>query len=101
MASSKNPYAMSLFFNFSTTLFLIIYANLALAQNCYYPNGDLATAGDAPCSSGSNSNCCPYQWECQSNGLCYLENADIYGRYTCTDESWQSGECTQLCTGSE
>ncbi|KAK5138207.1 hypothetical protein LTR08_004903 [Meristemomyces frigidus] len=33
-----------------------------------------------------------------SNGLCYLENAEYYGRYTCTDQSWQSGSCPEICT---
>ncbi|KAK5699523.1 hypothetical protein LTR97_005651 [Elasticomyces elasticus] len=33
-----------------------------------------------------------------SNGLCYNPGADIFGRYTCTDETWQSSSCPQLCT---
>ncbi|KXL44659.1 MAG: hypothetical protein FE78DRAFT_113906, partial [Acidomyces sp. 'richmondensis'] len=42
--------------------------------------------------------CCPYQWACLSNGLCYNPVAQIYGRYTCTDQTWQSTSCPELCT---
>ncbi|KAI6803382.1 hypothetical protein KC361_g766 [Hortaea werneckii] len=68
----------------------------ARAQSCYYPNGDLAE-GMAACSADGGA-CCPFQWECLSNGLCYLGNADYYGRYTCTDQSWSNSTCPGLCT---
>ncbi|KAI6799640.1 hypothetical protein KC332_g13909 [Hortaea werneckii] len=68
----------------------------AVAQSCYYPNGDLAE-GMAACSTDGGA-CCPFQWECLSNGLCYLGNADYYGRYTCTDQSWSNSTCPGLCT---
>lgn len=68
------------------------------AQNCYYPNGDLSTEGDGPCSSEPDSPCCPLNWQCLSNGLCYLENAGYLGRYTCTDRTWKSSNCPQICT---
>ncbi|KAI7261463.1 hypothetical protein KC345_g9737, partial [Hortaea werneckii] len=68
----------------------------AAAQNCYYPNGDLAQ-GMVACSTDGGA-CCPFQWECLSNGLCYLGNADYYGRYTCTDQSWSNSTCPGLCT---
>ncbi|RMY16460.1 hypothetical protein D0866_13669 [Hortaea werneckii] len=79
---------------------LLVFASLlaqrAAAQSCYYPNGDLAE-GMAACS-GDGGACCPFQWDCLSNGLCYLENADYYGRYTCTDQSWSNSTCPGLCT---
>ncbi|KAI7533515.1 hypothetical protein KC331_g13022 [Hortaea werneckii] len=68
-----------------------ILVHQAAAQSCYYPNGDL-TEGMAACS-GDGGACCPYQWECLSNGLCYLENAGYYGRYTCTDQ--RSFDCCE------
>ncbi|TKA31432.1 hypothetical protein B0A50_02279 [Salinomyces thailandicus] len=73
-----------------------LHALHSAAQNCYYPNGDLAD-GMAACSSDGGA-CCPYQWACLSNGLCYLENADYYGRYTCTDQGWSNSTCPDLCT---
>ncbi|GAB1738783.1 hypothetical protein NU219Hw_g3573t1 [Hortaea werneckii] len=73
-----------------------ILAHQVAAQSCYYPNGDLAE-GMAACSADGGA-CCPFQWECLSNGLCYLGNADYYGRYTCTDQSWSNSTCPGLCT---
>ncbi|MCJ1394996.1 hypothetical protein MMC18_007877 [Xylographa bjoerkii] len=70
------------------------------AQDCFYPNGDLSTEGDGPCSSEPGSACCPLNWECLSNGLCYNPDPSLqwYGRYTCTDRTWQSSNCPQICT---
>ncbi|KAL9021889.1 MAG: hypothetical protein Q9185_000903 [Variospora sp. 1 TL-2023] len=70
---------------------------LVAAQNCYYPNGDLSTT-DAPCSSAKGAACCPLNWQCLDNGLCYLDNQKYFGRYTCTDKSWQSSACPGYCT---
>jgi hypothetical protein len=42
--------------------------------------------------------CIRLNWQCMSNGLCYLENELYYGRYTCTDQTWQSPDCPQICT---
>lgn len=72
---------------------------LVAAQSCYYPNGDLSTT-DAPCSSEEGAACCPLNWQCLDNGLCYLDNEKYYGRYTCTDKSWQSSACPAFCTDS-
>ncbi|KAI7170334.1 hypothetical protein KC352_g25079 [Hortaea werneckii] len=84
----------------SRNAWLATFASLlvrqAVAQSCYYPNGDLAE-GMAACSTDGGA-CCPFQWECLSNGLCYLGNADYYGRYTCTDQSWSNSTCPGLCT---
>ena len=81
-----------------TSIFLFT-SHLALAQNCYYPNGAVAE-GMAACLLSGGA-CCPYQWECLSSGLCYLENAGYYGRYTCTDPTWQSESCPKICTEGE
>ncbi|EMC93618.1 hypothetical protein BAUCODRAFT_246983 [Baudoinia panamericana UAMH 10762] len=80
----------------SLSSLLLLRSHGSLAQNCYYPNGDLAH-GDAPCSSNGGA-CCPLNWACESNGLCYLGNADYYGRYTCTDQTWQASSCPGFCT---
>lgn len=66
-------------------------------QSCYYPNGDLSK-DDSPCSSDGGT-CCPLNWECLSNGLCYLESEDYFERHTCTDQSW-GDDCPELCTQS-
>ncbi|KAL8690468.1 MAG: hypothetical protein Q9218_004091 [Villophora microphyllina] len=67
-------------FGFLCLLYSLLQAVVA-AQKCYYPNGDVST-GDVPCSSGKGSACCPINWQCLDNGLCYLQNAGYFGRYT-------------------
>lgn len=86
---------------------LVLLASIAVVANCqnqascYYPNGDLSKENDIPCSSAPGSACCPMNWQCLDNGLCYLDNAQYYGRYTCTDKSWKSSGCPQICTHSK
>ena len=69
-------------------------------MSCYYPNGN-SSPGDIPCSSGFASACCPSGWNCESNGLCSLAAQGFYGRYTCTDKTWGSDNCPQICTHSK
>lgn len=76
---------------------LLPYALLAYGQNCYYPNGALANTDDHPCSTDGHSTCCPLNWQCLSNGLCFLPSEGYLGRYTCTDSSWQSDKCPKIC----
>jgi hypothetical protein len=83
-------------------LALTSYLTLAFARDCYYPNGGLTTGGDQPCgSSGIDSFCCPFNWQCLSNGLCYDPAQKFYGRYTCTDRTWNTDNCAwSICTNS-
>ena len=78
----------------SIAIFLL---STVFAQDCFYPNGSLSTGDsrESPCG-GSTSICCPLNWECMSNGLCYYPPDDFYGRYSCTDETW--GACPDICT---
>ena len=71
------------------------------AQTCYYPDGSLSSR-DAPCHSPSNgdgaSACCGYPDICLDNGLCLAQQgSEMISRGSCTDESWQSPECSQYC----
>lgn len=68
-------------------------------MSCFYPNGNPSLEDDIPCSTGSAVGCCPLDWTCQPNGLCYLQNENYYGRYTCTDQDWGIG-CPNICTYS-
>jgi hypothetical protein len=80
---------------------LVACLSLASSQSaCYYPNGGITTGGDQPCVTGEHSLCCPFQWQCLSNGLCYDPTAQYYGRYTCTDRTWQPDNCPNICTFS-
>ncbi|KAF2268308.1 hypothetical protein CC78DRAFT_530226 [Lojkania enalia] len=78
---------------------IAVLVRLSIAQDakCYYPNGE--EAPEKPCSTAEGSMCCPDKWECLDNGLCYYEPDDLHGRYSCTDQSWESLGCpSNLCT---
>ncbi|PVH97653.1 hypothetical protein DM02DRAFT_482166, partial [Periconia macrospinosa] len=64
-----------------------------------YPNGQKAPDTEKPCSSAQGSACCPDKWECLDNGLCYYPADKLWGRYSCTDKSWNSPGCaSNMCT---
>ncbi|KAF2812948.1 uncharacterized protein BDZ99DRAFT_411296 [Mytilinidion resinicola] len=74
--------------------------SIARATDCYYPNGKVSpNANDQPCSTAEGSACCPENWQCLDNGLCYYPPEDYYGRYGCTDKTWGSPLCpSNVCT---
>ena len=82
---------------------LIIASCFAAAPACYYPEGNLAV-DQVPCNAavankGENASaCCNNDGNsyCTQNGLC-LQGGVLY-RSSCTDKSWQSSKCPQLCT---
>lgn len=82
---------------FSAGCLLLPFALLVYGRNCYYPNGALANTDDHPCSANGHSTCCPLNWQCLSNGLCFLPSEGYLGRYTCTDPAWQSDNCPKIC----
>ncbi|KAF2006601.1 hypothetical protein P154DRAFT_550835 [Amniculicola lignicola CBS 123094] len=74
-----------------------LLVQVVVAQTCYYPNGK--EAPEKPCSSAEGSACCPDKWECLDNGLCHYEPDNLFGRYSCTDQSWEAPGCpSNLCT---
>lgn len=76
-----------------------ILAKQVAGQTCYYPNGNIASNTEKPCSSASGSACCPENWQCLDNGLCYYPPTGLHGRYSCTDKDWNSPGCaSNLCT---
>lgn len=75
----------------------IIQDDMSNAQ-CYYPNGQATQENDIPCTSGDSA-CCPSDWTCLNNGLCYNDHEDYLTRFTCTDKSWNSTACPQICLG--
>ena len=89
---------------------------IAADKACFMPNGtDRNTLPDAkadstgyvPCNQvGAFSMCCRFSGDtCMDNGLCQSYNADgkeIIWRESCTDRSWTSPECLNLCiTGGD
>ncbi|KAF9691984.1 hypothetical protein EKO04_009993 [Ascochyta lentis] len=74
-------------------------AQQVVAQTCYYPNGNAAPSTEKACSSAAGSACCPENWQCLDNGLCYYPPSGLHGRYSCTDKDWNSPGCaSNLCT---
>ena len=70
---------------------------------CYSPDGTVQDS-DSPCNvSLEESACCNDADICLDNGLCLpqaLQSNSFY-RGSCTDQSWQSGECPQYCADSK
>ena len=74
---------------------------MADAQKCYYPDGSVAST-DSPCHSPSikdgASACCDSIDICLNNGLCLAQaGGEVISRGSCTDQTWQSTECSQYC----
>lgn len=81
------------------TAAVAVLAQQVVSQTCYYPNGNTAPDTEKPCSSASGSACCPEDWQCLDNGLCYYPPTKLHGRYSCTDKDWNSSGCaSNLCT---
>ena len=71
------------------------------AQTCYYPDRSVSPH-DTPCHSPFTSDgfsaCCDRFDLCLDNGLCLAQGgSEIISRGSCTDESWQSPQCSQYC----
>lgn len=86
-----------------TDLVLCFLGNfiMANAQTCYYPDGSIPPR-DTPCHSPSigdgASACCAESDICLDNGLCLANSgSELISRGSCTDQSWQSPECSQYC----
>lgn len=84
---------------------LSLLAHELLAVSCYHPNGDPVIDSDYhPCNPAAPdtvSSCCATSRSlfpdiCLPNGLC--GNGDDVFRDSCTDPTWKSPLCPQLCT---
>ncbi|KAI4115334.1 MAG: hypothetical protein LQ345_004046 [Seirophora villosa] len=91
----------------SSTLYLLptLFIPGLFAANCYRPDGELVTDPSyVPCNQAAadtGSMCCAlnrssYPDQCLSNGLCG-GGGNIF-RDSCTDPTWKSPMCLQLCT---
>ena len=76
---------------------LLLPSAFFVQAQCYYPSCCLANTDDHPCSTDGLSTCCPLNWQCLSNGLCFLPSEGYLGRYTCTDKTWKSDNCPKIC----
>ncbi|KAK6536682.1 hypothetical protein TWF281_000903 [Arthrobotrys megalospora] len=87
-------------FQLRLSLFLVVLIQIATKSlcACYYPNGDLAP-DDIACSlSQGHSACCGADSICFANGLCFDVVSVNIARGSCTDQSWGSPQCPQICS---
>ncbi|KAK0825045.1 hypothetical protein LTR73_007332 [Friedmanniomyces endolithicus] len=86
----------------SATLFTTLLHILTLtnAQTCYFTDGS-AAVDDTPCldtiPAGRASPCCSKLDICLTNGYC-LNAGTTFNRGSCTDQTWNSADCTHQCT---
>ncbi|KAL9008475.1 MAG: hypothetical protein Q9173_006403 [Seirophora scorigena] len=80
-------------------LFTLPFTTLSsTTSQCYYPSS-IPQPNDTPCDpSLSISNCCAPDDICLSNGLCYRANINRLHRGSCTDPTFSSPLCAQICT---
>lgn len=88
-------------------LFVFVVSVTAAANStCYYPNG-VKNNGGACNANAEVSVCCGPTFVCLGNGLCQVgpDALRTYGyefyRSGCTDASFNSPLCPQICTGCE
>ncbi|KAF7513149.1 hypothetical protein GJ744_010545 [Endocarpon pusillum] len=72
-----------------------------MGQTCYYPNGKEA-ASLQPCNATSPiANCCKDSDICLKNGLCFSPGLNSVVRRGCTDQTWNSTSCANVCLTTE
>jgi len=96
----------SSFFTFNFKMLLRFYIlvlastlfSLSTQQQCYYPDGKLAT-GLIPCNASAPvSHCCRESDVCLTNGLCFSAGLGSIVRRGCTEKGWNSTDCPNFCT---
>ncbi|KAL5363269.1 hypothetical protein BJX96DRAFT_155449 [Aspergillus floccosus] len=99
---------------YNTLLLLSIQAiqiPLILGAQCYWKTGIATIEEFQPCfPERANSACCGLKKKsgepndiCTTNGLCYAQVAPYTGHIllnACTDRSWDSSDCPQICPSS-
>src|SRR6266487_6586530 len=67
------------------------------AQSCYYPSGKSADGLIICKPKASVSHCCKDSDACLTNGLCFSPGLGAVLIRGCTDKTWKSSECLDLC----
>lgn len=71
---------------------------------CYYPDGSIPTDYIyVACTNNAVSSCCiPSEGDiCQDSGLCYYPPSGSLFRGACTDKTWDSSDCPQVCVAGK
>ncbi len=90
--SSTHSFLFILTLSFS----LLFHCQAYASATCYQPNGDVDSSV-VPCNSTINSSaCCDPLDSCSTSGLCLGSSGFVY-RSACTDPTWSSPNCPQIC----
>ncbi|KAH9223775.1 hypothetical protein DL95DRAFT_517846 [Leptodontidium sp. 2 PMI_412] len=91
-----------------TSLLLVAFHIYHISATCYNPDGsEIKDPAYQACNqfAGSVSQCCGTNHTgvvapdtCQANGLCQNNGDSVYWRQGCTDKTWKSPFCLNLCT---
>ncbi|KAF4823225.1 hypothetical protein CGCSCA5_v001816 [Colletotrichum siamense] len=82
----------------------------AVHGTCFVPNGtnrndinDSHFDTYEPCVSSGHSMCCNVKGgdSCKANGLCWNNVYSKFWRESCTDPTWESPKCLQLCISDD
>jgi len=84
------------------SIFVLILATTAssFVDECYYPDGSApADYSFVACNNSAVSACCvPSEGDiCLANGLCQDVSDGSVFRGACTDQTWKSSSCPQIC----
>ena len=82
----------------------LIFYWAIVSADCFLPNHTqrLGPNGDAdyykPCPSTSQYGiCCALYDHCRPDGLCTSSDGGLLWRESCTDQTWKSPDCINLC----
>ncbi|KXG53856.1 uncharacterized protein PGRI_009060 [Penicillium griseofulvum] len=89
-------------------IFQAVFPTIAQSRKCYLTNGKEADSSFQPCfPDQDNSPCCSLAKSnttpndiCLSGGVCYIQDPNFRGllrQGACTDKTWKSGQCPELC----
>ena len=97
--TSKHPIDTSMSTSTFGIALLLLCSSQAFGQQCYFTDGS-AALDDLPCRDNATesnpSMCCGPGAFCLSNGLC--TDGLYLSRGSCTDHSFGSPNCAQICT---
>lgn len=81
--------------------FASTFTKVGASDQCYFPNGSVQNNTYVCNPSAKFSPCCTTGDVCTNLGLCVNDliktNDSLYWRNSCTDPTWKSSECAQVC----
>lgn len=80
-------------------LLVLFWSSIGVAvDDCFYPDGRYAVALSACNKQSPVTQCCRQGDVCLTNGLCFSPGLNLVLRRGCTDKTWRSTKCPDICT---